>query len=189
MGCGALRGAGREAAARPGRPRGLCSPAGDRAAPEASWPLTSRATWPAPRKTKERRCPWAGLAFAFVRVGEERRGPRAGPGPRRYRLCQLWPGGPPGLDLGDRSAGVCGSAIAQLTPSVSLFLSMLRFLETLGAACNRCTLRLVLNSTEGQNSNRQTCQHSRAKEESAFLAVLNALLYFTCLFWTEYHLV
>lgn len=59
-----------------GAPRGLCSPAGDRAAPGAFWPLTSGATWPAPRKTKERRCPWAGLASAFLRVGEERRGPR-----------------------------------------------------------------------------------------------------------------
>lgn len=51
--------------------------------------------------------------------------------------------------------------ITRLTPSVSLFLSIMRFLEALGAACNRCTLRLALNSAEGQNSNRQTYQHPR----------------------------
>lgn len=131
-GVGGLRGAGREAAARPGHPRGLCSPAGDREAPGASWPLTSGATWPAPRKTKERRCPWAGLVC--FGMGRREAAGTAGSGPHRYRLCQLGLGGPPRPDLSDRSAGVCGSAIAQLTPSVSLFLSVMRFLEALGVA-------------------------------------------------------
>lgn len=93
--------------------------------------------------------------FCFATGGRGTAG-TTGPGPHQYRPCQLGPSGPPRADLGDRSAGVCGSAIAQLTPSVSLFLSVMRFLEALGAACNRCTLSLVLNSTGGQNSNRQT---------------------------------
>lgn len=174
---------------RPGRRRGLCPPAGDRAVPGASWPLTTGSTWPAPRKTKERRCPWAGLVFAFMRVGEERRGPR---GPVHAGTDSASSG--PAAHLGRTSVidlrEFAGPRSPSSQPSVSPFLSIMRFLEALGAACNRCTLRLVLNRPEGQNSNRQTNQHPKTLgRECLASAKHQPLLYFTCLIWTDYHLV
>lgn len=102
-----------------------------------------------------------GRACFCFGTGERGAAGTLGPGPHRYRLCQLGPSGPPRPDLGDRSAGVCGSAIAQLTPSVSLFLSVMRFLEALGAACNRCTVSLVLNSTGGTELKPPNVQHPK----------------------------
>lgn len=99
---------------RPGRHRGLCPPAGDRAAPGASWPLTNRGYVASAAQDKRTAVPVGRACFCFRAGGRGATG-TAGPGPRRYPLCQLGPGGPPRPDLGDRSAGVCGSTIAQLT--------------------------------------------------------------------------
>lgn len=136
-----LRGAGEAAGGLRAPPdRSLCLPAPNRAAPGASGPLTSGASGPSPPKTIERRRRWAGLALAFVRVG-----PRARVTPVPAIACSG-----PAAHLGrtwvtdlQEFAGPRSPGSHHLFPLSCL---ILRFPDALGSACNRCSLRPVLNA-------------------------------------------